>query len=143
MQRNSNPSIHDILKFRKALAFLEDAQLFGVAFGDAQTRNKCVKSAMKVYKRLLRFTPEEENLQFDVIGALAYDKDGNVDEKKVKQIVALFRPDRNDELTMLAFVQSCDTVYKKVRFFRASLQNSAMIDIGECLLMLLCGSSNF
>jgi len=129
VKRNNNPSIHDILKFRKALAFLDDVQLFGCAFGDCHTRNKCVRSAMKVYKRLLRFTPEEDNVQFDVIGTLAYDRDGKVDDKKVKQIVSLFRPDKNDELTMLAFIQSCDTVYKKVRFFRASLQNSATIDI--------------
>jgi hypothetical protein len=40
----------------------------------------------------------------------------------------LFRPDRFNELTLLAFVQACDSVYKRLRYFRASVGNSSVID---------------
>jgi hypothetical protein len=42
--------------------------------------------------------------------------------------VRLFRPDRFDEVTLLAFVQSCDGVYKRLRYLRASVGNSTSID---------------
>ena len=58
----------------------------------------------------------------------AYEADGNFDERKAKGLVRLFRPDKFDELSLLAFVQSCDGVYKKLRYLRASVGNSTLID---------------
>ncbi len=43
-------------------------------------------------------------------------------------MVRLFRPDKFDEVSLLAFVQSCDGVYKKLRYLRASVGNSTLID---------------
>lgn len=43
-------------------------------------------------------------------------------------LVRLFRPDRFDEVTLLAFVQSCDGVFKRLRYLRASVGNSTSID---------------
>jgi len=40
----------------------------------------------------------------------------------------LFRPDRFNEISLLAFVQTCDSVYKRLRYFRASVGNSSVID---------------
>lgn len=70
------------------------------------------------------------------------DEDGYKDEKKSKELKRLFRPDRNNEITMLAFVQSCDSIYKRLRFFRASVGNSSVIDkVMEDMLDILFNSA--
>ncbi len=123
-----DPTIHDILQFRKALAFLEDSHPFGLSFGPAFSRDSCIKSSKALYKGLLALTPESATLHFDVIGVLAYNVDGSFDGMKAKELVKLFRPNKNDEISLLAFVQSCDSAYKKLRFLRASIANSTLID---------------
>jgi len=114
---------------------MEDPYPFTASFGLADNRDHCIKSAISVYKRLLRFTPGANDVPFETIGVLAHDisEDGKLElnEDKVKSLVLLFRPDRHDELPLLAFVQSCDWVYKKLRYLRASVTNSTRIDVGE------------
>ena len=123
-----DPTIHEILQFRRALSFLEDTHPFGLSFGPANNRDTCIKSAKTLYRRLLALTPGSTVLHFDVIGVLAYNADGSFDERKAKELVKLFRPDKNDEISLLAFVQSCDTAYKKLRYLRAGVGNSTSID---------------
>ena len=123
-----DPTIHDILQFRKALSFLEDSHPFGLSFGPAFSRDSCIKSSKALYRRLLALTPGSTVLHFDVIGVLAYNSDGSFDEKKAKELVKLFRPDKHDEISLLAFVQSCDSAYKKLRYLRAGTGNSTLID---------------
>lgn len=126
--KSADPTIHEILQFRKALAFLDDEYPFGMSFGPAFNRDSCINSSRLLYKRLLGFDTSSPVLHFDVIGVLAYDASSNFDEKKAKGLVRLFRPDRFDEVTLLAFVQSCDSVYKRLRYLRASVGNSTSID---------------
>jgi len=128
-KKDESASIHDILQFRKALAYMDDSHPFSASFGPSDNRDRCIKSAQKVYQQLLKFAPEsDEILPFEVLGALAYDEEGNVLETKKQALVKLFRPDRHNQITMLAFVQTCDWVYRKLRFFRASVANSSLID---------------
>ncbi|KAL7500365.1 hypothetical protein ACHAWT_008467, partial [Skeletonema menzelii] len=123
-----DPTIHEILQFRKALSFLEDSHPFGLSFGPAFSRDSCIKSSKALYKGLLALTPGSTILHFDVIGVLAYNPDGSFDDRKAKELVNLFRPDKHDEISLLAFVQSCDSAYKKLRYLRASISNSTLID---------------
>jgi small-conductance mechanosensitive channel len=76
----------------------------------------------------LKLDPGSNTLSFDVIQLLAIDSDGNVNANKRRVLRRLFRPDRCNELTLLAFVQACDSVYKRLRYFRASVGNSSLID---------------
>ena len=122
------PSIHDILQFRKALSYLDDSHPFSESFGPSETRDQCIKSSQKVFKRLLNFVPGAAVLPFDIIGSIAMDEDGVYDRDISLALVRLFRPNRDDCLTMLNFVQSCDWMYKKVRYLRASVANSTLID---------------
>jgi hypothetical protein len=55
-------------------------------------------------------------------------EDGNVDEVKDFALRRVFNPDKENQLSLFAFVQSCDTVYKRVRFFRAAVKNSSIIN---------------
>lgn len=81
-----------------------------------------------MYKRLLRFTPGENVLHFDVIGALAYDEDEDLDEQRAQELLGVFLADKDDLLPQISFVQSCDYVYKHLRFLRAAINNSSKID---------------
>jgi len=127
-RKGFSPSLHDILQFKKAVTFMETDFPFGPDYGSAANRKACVKNAVKVYRRLLKYTPDQEILPFDVIGALAYEENGDVDEDLAIELLRVFLPDRDESLSMLAFVQSCDNVYKQLRFLRASISNSSKID---------------
>ena len=43
-------------------------------------------------------------------------------------LVKLFRPDRDGNLSMLDFLTSIDSVYKEFRMLNASIQNSGALD---------------
>jgi hypothetical protein len=106
---------------------------FGEAFGPAWTREECLESANSVYNRLLKLAPDDEDvndnstISFDVIKLLATDDDGLEIREKSKAYRRLFRPNRTNEITALAFVQSCDSVYRRLRFFRASVGNARYV----------------
>ncbi len=140
LDKPADISIAEILKFRKALTYMDDPLLFGAAFGLCATRDQVIKSARKTYRRLLRST-NLSTLSYDAIKLLALNEDGDVREGKDKALKRLFRPDIRRELTLLAFVQTCDTVYKRLRFFRASVGNASVIN--KVLESIVDGLVNF
>lgn len=85
---------------------------FSSAFGPASTRQECVESSEIIFRRLLLATPGENVLSFDVIASIAVGDDGQLDETKVKELIKLFRPDREGNLSLIDFVKSVDAVYK-------------------------------
>jgi len=117
------------LRFRKAITFIQKSYPFSYAFGSAESRELCVENSQKVYERLMLRTPDAEVLQFETLALLALMDDGKtIDQQKAKDLVKLFRPDRDGNLTMLDFVRSIDTVYKEFRLLNASIVNSSQID---------------
>lgn len=148
LDRTVDPSIHDILQFRKAISFVDGRLPFSRSFGHAGTRDECIKSAEQTFERLMLQCPTKTKLSFNVLSVLATDEDGLPDQKKMNQLRRVFRPDRYNELSLLAFVQSYDTVYRKLRYFRASVGNNSVIDkvLGEgldkifyfLLLLIIC-----
>lgn len=140
LDKPADISIAEILKFRKALTYMDDPLLFGVSFGLCVTRNQVIKSARKTYRRLLQSTGLSI-LSYDVIRLLALDEGGNLRDGKDKALKRLFRPDNRRELTLLAFVQTCDTVYKRLRYFRASVGNASVIN--KVLESIVDGLVNF
>jgi hypothetical protein len=57
------------------------------------------------------------------------DEKGGYNDAKIKSLIRLFRPERQGNLIKLDFVKSIDTVYKQLRLLRASIANSAQIDV--------------
>jgi len=100
---------------------------FSAAFGSATTRQESVACAEVLYNRLLLSTPGSQLLSFDVIALLAIQRNGSLDETKVRELIRLFRPDREGNLTLLDFVKSIDAVYKELRLLRASVSNSSKV----------------
>ena len=67
-------------------------------------------------------------MNFDVIALLGVDQKGDLDQEKIKDLIRLFRPDRDGTISLLDFVKSIDIVYKELRMLRASVANSSKID---------------
>lgn len=101
---------------------------FSISFGLADTREACIESSQEVYHRLLSATPGSEILHFNTIALVAADRNGTLDRDKLKDLVRLFRPERDGNLSMLDFVKSVDSVYKSMRLLRATIENSSQID---------------
>jgi hypothetical protein len=101
---------------------------FSISFGLADTRESCIESSQQVYHRLLSQSPDREILHFNSIAIVAADRNGVLDREKLKDLVRLFRPERDGNLSMLDFVKSVDSVYKSMRLLRATIENSSQID---------------
>ena len=71
---------------------------------------------------------DEPCLKFETLALIALDGKGVIDQSKAKEILKLFRPDRDGNLTMLDFVKSVDSIYKEYRLLQATIDNSSQID---------------
>jgi hypothetical protein len=118
-------SINAILQFRRALACLNTPFLFSNAFGLASTREGCVESAQKVFQRLSAHGGDHNTLSFQLLALLGVEEGGGLDQIKLKELIRLFRPERDGSLDVLAFVKSIDQVYREIRLLRASVANSS------------------
>lgn len=121
-------TIEDILKFRRALTHMDETHPFGEAFGPSTNRDECIVSAQTIYSKLMKLAPETKTLPFSVLALLAVGGDGKEDTAKKTVIRRIFTPDHSEMMPLLAFVQSCDGIYKRFRFFRASVGNASVID---------------
>eukprot|EP00977_Amphora_coffeiformis_P011524 scaffold2767_cov177-Amphora_coffeaeformis.AAC.98 len=121
-------TIEDVLRFRRALAFMDQTHPFGEDFGLASTRDEAILSAEDVYRKLCKLELRNGRLPFDAIALVALQDDESYDVVKKRAIRRLFHPDKDGSLTMLAFVQSCDTLYRRLRYFVATVNNSASLD---------------
>eukprot|EP00980_Cylindrotheca_fusiformis_P002337 scaffold543_cov119-Cylindrotheca_fusiformis.AAC.4 len=128
LDKHSAASLTDILKFRKALTYMDLEYPFGEAFGPASTRNEVIKSAQILYHRLLKLAPGSYALPNSVLSVLSENEDGTTDMDIKKSVNNLFPADGEGEIPILAFIQNCDIVYRRLRYFRASVGNSSVID---------------
>jgi hypothetical protein len=118
-----------IVTFLGNQTFIDDASPFGEAFGPASCREEVLNSAQQVFHRLLKLNPDRSKLSYEVFDMLVEDDDGiYINISKKKALRKMFQPDAKNELSLLSFLQSCDSVYKKLRFFRASVGNASVID---------------
>jgi hypothetical protein len=99
-----------------------------VAFGPADTREKCISSAQNVFHRLTLNEEQNTSLHFDTLALLAVQPDGSMDVAKLTDLVRLFHPDRDGNLSLLDFAKCVDSSYKALRLLRASVANSSRID---------------
>ena len=96
-----------ILQFRRALEFISGEYPFHQAFGVVRTRKDCVASAQLVFERLLGNGPGPF-LDFDTLCFVARSEKGDLDRRTVKELIRVFRPNRDGQLSKLDFVKSVD-----------------------------------
>jgi len=101
---------------------------FGEDFGLASNRDEAILSAEDVYRKLCKLEVRSGRLSFDALALVALEDDETYDNVKKRAIRRLFHPDKDGLLTMLAFVQSCDALYRRLKYFLATVNNSASLD---------------
>lgn len=101
---------------------------FSESFGPASNRDELLTSAQAAYTRLLVLSEGATILPFSVLAVLVENEDGTIDKRKRKSLKKIFPADRRGNVSLFSFVMGCDTVYKKLRYFRASVGNSSVID---------------
>lgn len=85
-------------------------------------------SMKDLYDRLLlRRRDQFEDLHFETLAEIAANRRGSFDEEKLKDLIKVFRPDRDGKLSRLAFVKSIDAVYKRLRMLSANIHNSRYV----------------
>lgn len=117
-----------MLKFRYVLNVINDKNPFGVSFGPAADRNQSLESSNALYRKLLKCNPGSDVLSFDTLAFVASEEDGTQDPFRLKALQKLFRPDVRNELPLPAFVQSCDNLYKRLLYMKASVKNAFVVD---------------
>lgn len=71
---------------------------------------------------------DQDVLKFDVLALAATRSNSDLNVSALKNLIRLFRPDRDGKLSLLDFVKSVDSIYKEARLLRASVRNSEKID---------------
>jgi hypothetical protein len=99
-------STKDVLHFRRAVEFISSEYPFSPTFGRTLTRDECSRISQKVFERLVE--GQGEVLDFKILCKIAKHRDGTNDQKKLLQLVEIFRPKRSGEMTKLEFVKSID-----------------------------------
>ncbi|KAL3920681.1 MAG: hypothetical protein SGILL_003135 [Bacillariaceae sp.] len=141
------PSLSAIVQFGSSVGILESSYPFGQAFGRAETRHQVIDCAQHVYADLLKLQRKlmiqqvyqqtgnggadpETTLKFHTLSIVAMDDIGGLDMKLAKELMHVFRPSREGDITLVEFVKSIDTVYKEVRKLRASVANESKMNAG-------------
>jgi small-conductance mechanosensitive channel len=120
---------------------MDEQYPFGEAFGPATNRDQVLESAFKIYQNIVS-SSETSMLSLDILYLLAESEDGvTVDRSKKRAMRKLFRPDAKHEVSMMSFIKACDSLYRRMRFFRASVGNASVID--HALETILDGFFNF
>lgn len=127
-QKDEDITVASIIHFRRSLRCFKTSFPFTVAFGLADTRENCISSAEALYSRLLLATPDESSLNFDVLALLAIGSDGSMKDTDLRQVVSVFRPERDGSLSIVDFCKSVDTVFRELKVLQASVANSSRID---------------
>lgn len=124
----SDHSIKTILQFTEALMWMDTEYPLSEPFGLADTQKSCLESSERLFNRLLMKSPESKCLKFDTVLLVAVDEDGLLDKAKAKALRKLFKPSKYGELTKLDFITSCHEIYKRVKTFKAKVENSSQLD---------------
>jgi hypothetical protein len=138
-------SLNAIVQFGSSVGILESSYPFGQAFGKAETRHQVVECAQQVYVELLVLQQNLDlrnvyscaggldpttTLKFHTLSIIAMDDLGNLDMKMAKELINVFRPTREGDISLVEFVKSVDTVYKEIRKLRASIANDGKVNAG-------------
>ncbi len=118
------------MQFKQTLAFMDLNFPFSKAFGLADSREHCLESAQDLFKCFVPASSQNpDTLQFETLSSIAENPEtGDLDEKMLKDLVKIFRPERDGTLKLIDFVRSIDRVYKGFRLLRASIRSSSHID---------------
>ena len=118
-------SLEAIFEFRKAIQHLNADYPFSAAFGPADTRKNCTESASRLYYKLLSHQSDDHALEFRTLCEIAIHSDGSSDLAKVKQLVQVFRPNKDNLLYATDFTRSIDNIYRELKTLAAGIRSAS------------------
>jgi len=121
-------ALNDIIYFRQAHLAMETDYPFSASFGIASTRRTCVNSAIRLYNKLLKLQNDGDVLRFATIAEVAMLNAKSADSQKMRHMLQVFRPDKDEVVTLVDFAGAVDNVYKKLTLLKRSIENAAAID---------------
>jgi len=134
-----------IIQFRASVGLLDIDTPYSHAFGVAKTRTNVIDNAQSLYARLLKKQQylqkgrhgEESGtiLRFHTIALAALKDRHRFDHQLCKDLVTLFRPARNGDISLLEFCKSIDSQYKELRKLRASIANEGRVNTAAEMLV--------
>lgn len=156
-KRKEIPSLSAIVQFGSSLGVLNSDHPFGQYFGYCPTRYDSVECSQRMYANLLKVqnrvpsikevitSPKSSSssssssdesttdaalttLKFHTIALIAIDETGELDTDQVKQLMKLYRPTRDGDISLIDFCKSVDSVYKEIRKLRASVANEVVMN---------------
>jgi hypothetical protein len=149
--------LSSIIQFRASLSVLESTMPYSPVFGEAKNRSEVIKRSEVLYSQLLKkqkflegqhkFEEDEPILRFHTIALTALKSREYFDRKMCRNLVKLFRPARNGNISKLEFCKSIDNQYKELRKLRASIANEGrvntaseqIINVGFYVIMAITG----
>jgi hypothetical protein len=100
--------LKDILEFRQTVDLMQTEYPFSKLFGRADSRDACTASSAKVYEKLVTSQDgESTNLKFATLAEIATNNNGQINQKKMKRLIDVFRPNKDKELSLLDFTRVC------------------------------------
>ena len=107
---------------------METEYPFSAAFGIASTRKKCLNSAIRLYNKLLKIQNYGDVLRFATIAEVGMTNAKREDSQKMRHMLEVFLPDKDEVVTRVDFASAVDNIYKKLTLLKRSIENAAAID---------------
>ena len=102
---------------------------FSSAFGPVDSRNDCIRSADRLFRRLLLLFEEEETIDVDNLTRWMYKGcKGPGEKESAAHLIMLLNPDIENRLNVLDFVSGIDKIYQRVRLLEYAVNNASHID---------------
>lgn len=125
------PSLSSIVQFRASIGILDSEYPFSHAFGRAKTRlevidcsqNNLNKNLMEIQKLGSTAFKNSPVLKFHIITISVLNKRRLLDQKQVQELMTMFRPARNGDISIIEFCKSIDIVFREMRKVRARIAN--------------------
>jgi hypothetical protein len=129
-KKNENEvSLSALVQFGCSIKILDSFYPFSSAFGYCLDRCSVLQNSQRLYSELT-IESSDNTLHFRTLALTTMDKEGKLDEQELKDLIHVFRPNRDGSISMIDFCKSIDTVYKEIRKLRASIANESRMNAG-------------
>ena len=123
-------SLSALVQYNCSIKILDSFYLFSYPFGYCFDRCSVLKNSQRLYSELTIESSDNAPLHFRTLALASMDKAGKLDEQELKDLIYVFRPNRDGTISMIDFCKSIDTVYKEIRKLRASIANESRMNVG-------------
>ena len=120
------PSLKTIVQFGCSVESLDSRYPFSRSFRRSLNRKDVLSNSQRLYVELTTAS-HSPMLHLRTLSLATMNKNGNLEERKMKDLIAVFRPDQDGAIALIEFCKSIDMVYKEMRILRANIANEGLM----------------